>query len=303
MLTISNPAGNELESVLRFCFRHVPDSELSLRTEHILKLFAAGQIDLNGIFQAKYGDTPHNSTLVGGMYAQNRQDGSVMLFVPAIKDGFPPDMFSEPLENYCRLQNAFAAVALADRNQPFDEKAFCRTGQFRFLSDLIHLAVQITPERCEPADPLQFIPLSSFSESVSERLVPLVKATYEDSRDFPALMQMASVEHVLQGYKTGVLYRPDLWFFIRYAGADAGVLLLTDTAPDQMELTYMGLIQSVRRKGLSRKIVQFAKQTAGMMQRSLLLTSADEKNVPAIQSYLSQGFQAWDRKRIFARFF
>ena len=197
---------------------------------------------------------------------------------------------------------------MADRDQPFDERALCSVGQFRFLSDLLYLATEIAPnEQANEPYHLQFIPLSEYSgeimEGFSERLARLVQGTYEGSLDFPELMQIAPVEYVLQGYKAGALFRPELWFIIQKEGVDVGVLLLTDASPEQFELTYMGLLASVRRQGLSREIVRFAREITSREQRLLLLTSVDEKNVPACQAYLAQGFRAWDRKKVYARFY
>jgi GNAT superfamily N-acetyltransferase len=172
------------------------------------------------------------------------------------------------------------------------------------LSDLIHLAAEVSPN--EPSDEpsrLQFVPLSDYSDAVADRLTQLVKATYDNSLDFPDLMQISPVEHVLQGYKTASLFRPELWFVLRKDGDDVGVLLLTDVPPEQIELTYMGLLESARRHGFAKEIVRFAKAITSREKRMLLLTSVDEKNIPACQSYLAQGFQAWDRKKVYARFF
>ena len=299
MLAVTNPTEAELESTLQFAFQYLPPHESALRIEMMMQHYRSGQIDLHGIFQAKHGETR-----VGAMYAQSRPDGSVMLWIPVMAKGVSPEPIFESLAQFCRSRNAFAAVALADRNQPFDEQMFCTAGQFQFLSDLIHLAVEVLPD--EPSEEpyrLQFVPLSHYSEDVSDRLTRLVKTTYDHSLDFPDLMQIAPVEHVLQGYKTGVLFRPELWFFIQKENTDIGVLLLTDAAPDQFELTYMGLIESARRQGWAKEIVRFAKEVTWRWKRPLLLTSVDEKNIPACQTYLLHGFKAWDRKKIYARFF
>jgi GNAT superfamily N-acetyltransferase len=116
-------------------------------------------------------------------------------------------------------------------------------------------------------------------------------------------MQIAPVEQVVLGYKTGALFRPELWFFIQHEGVDVGVLLLTDAAADQFELTYMGLLESVRGRGFSKEIVRFARERTSRENRPLLVTSVDEKNLPACQTYLSNGFKAWDRKKVYVRFF
>ena len=299
MLEITNPTEAELEITLRVAFQHLLPDESALRIGMLMQQYQSGQVDLRGVFQAK-----HENNLVGALYAQSRPDGSVMLWVPAMAEGFPLEPLCESLIQFCRSQNAFAAVALADRNQPFDEPSFCSAGQFHFLSDLVYLAVEVSPnEPQEQPYRLQFVPLSDCPEDVSDRLTRLVKETYQHSLDFPDLMQIAPVESVLQGYKAGSLFRPELWFFLQIGGTDVGVLLLADTSPDQFELTYMGLIESARGQGFSQEIVHFAKAITSREKRALLLTTVDEKNIPACQSYLVQGFKAWDRKKVYARFF
>ena len=299
MLEITNPTEAELETTLQVVFQHLSPQESALRINAIIQQYHSGQMDLSGIFQAKY-----ENTLVGALYAQHRADGSIMLWVPALAKEFSLEPMCQALEQFCRSSKAFAAVALADRNQSFDEQTFCSAGQFQFLSDLIHLAVEISPdEPTEKSLRLQFVPLSDYSDDISDRLARLVKETYQHSLDFPDLMQIAPVEAVLQGYKAGSLFRPELWFFLQNEGVDVGVLLLTDASPDQLELTYMGLLESARGKGFAKEIVRFAKAIACREKRSLLLTTVDEKNIPACQSYLAQGFKAWDRKRVYARFF
>ena len=299
MLTISNPTEAELKNTLQVAFQHLSPNEFDLRIGTIMQQYRLGQLDLAGIFQAK-----HENILVGAMYAQCRPEGSVMLAPPIMAKGFPFEPMFEALEHFCRSHNAYAAVALADRNQLFDEQTLCTIGQFRYLSDLIHLAAEISPnEHSSKPYHLQFVPLSDCSEDISDRLTRLVKGTYEQSLDFSDLMQIAPVEHVLQGYKCGELFRPELWFFVQKDGTDVGVLLLTDASPEQFELTYMGLLESARRQGFSREIVRFAREMTSREKRLLLLTSVDEKNIPASQSYLSHGFKAWDRKKVYARLF
>jgi len=299
MLQITHPTSDELEITLQVAFRHLPPNESALRIGAVMQHYQAGKIDLSGIFQTKFDDT-----LVGALYAQHQPDGSVMLWIPDTAEDFPLEPMLEPLAQFCHSKQAFAAVALADRHQMVDERVLCTIGKFRFLSDLIYLAAEISPqETSEKPYRLNFVPLSDDSDEVMERLTRLVKATYDNSLDFPDLMQIAPVEQVVHGYKTGAVFRPELWFFIQHEGIDVGMLLLSDTAADQFELTYMGLLESARGHGFSKEIVRFAKERTSRERRPLLVTSVDEKNIPACQTYLSHGFQAWDRKRVYVRFF
>ncbi|MDR3182836.1 MAG: GNAT family N-acetyltransferase [Planctomycetaceae bacterium] len=301
VLLIVHPSESELEAVLLTAFRHLPAAEQAARVDSLLQMHDAGNLQLDGLWTAKNGET-----LVSAMYAQRRPDGSVMLWVPSMPPGYSAEPFYDVLEKYCRHVNAYAAVALADKNQPFDEKTLVEYGHFEFLSDLLYLAAELSPNDAayEPQR-LRFIPLAEITdvppEEKMQRLTTLVKATYTHSLDFPKLMSIAPVESVLQGYKAGALFREELWFFVQSEGRDIGVLLLTDSSPEQFELTYMGLLDAERGKGYAKEIVRYAKSLAARWNKALLLTSADEKNVPACQSYLSQNFRVWDRKKVFAR--
>ena len=319
MLEITHPSESELEGALHFAFGHLPANEHRLRIESIMLQRQSGRIDLQSIVLAK-----HAGQLVGVLYAQTRPDNSVMFWVPALLPGFPQEPLLDRLVQFCLSKKVFAAIAIADRTQVFDERAFCSAGHFRYLSDLVHLVSELPPHVSEnkasqdtipqntipqgkvsldKPSRLQFIPLSAYREDTSDRLTRLVKETYHETLDFPELMHIAPVEQVLQTYKSDLPYRPDLWFFIQYEDADVGVLLLTDCGPEQFELTYMGLVPSVRRQGFSREIVRFAKNITSQSGRFLLLTSVDGQNHPACQTYLSQGFKAWDRKKLYIRFF
>jgi GNAT superfamily N-acetyltransferase len=298
MLTVTNPTESELETTLQLAFQHLSPEELPIRIGLIMQQYHSGQMDLGGIFQVK-----HENSLVGALYAQSRPDGAVMLWVPSMAEGFSQEPMFESLAQFCRSKNAFAAVALADRQQSFCEQTFCSAGQFQYLSDLVYLATEVAPhETSNEPYRLQFVPLENDSDNVMDRLTRLVKETYHNALDFPDLMQIAPVEQVVQGYKTGGLFRPELWFFLQKENVDVGALLLTDAAPDQFELTYMGLVESARRQGFSTEIVRFAKEITSRANRPLLLTTVDEKNIPACQTYLSHGFKAWDRKKVSVRF-
>jgi GNAT superfamily N-acetyltransferase len=299
LLQVVSPSENELETALQLAFRHLPPEESMARVGTLLQQYDAGQLDLNGLFLAKNGDA-----FVAAMYAQRREDGSVFLWVPSTPAGYSPELLYNALENYCRNEKTFAAVALADKNQPFDEKMLLEYGHFEFLSDLVYMAVELPPQEAafEPKQ-LRFVPIAENGNTESEHLQTLVKATYNDSLDFPKLMSITPVEKVLLGYKAGALFVPELWFFVQYQEQDIGVLLLTDASSQQCELTYTGLLSEYRGRGFSKEIVRFAKSVAAQRGKMLLLTSVDEKNIPACQSYLANGFRAWDRKKVFARFY
>jgi GNAT superfamily N-acetyltransferase len=296
---ISNPDAGELEETLRFAFEHLPENELTIRTNSILEQFHSGMLRLEGIFQAK-----RHGQRIGVLFSQLRIDQTVLLWVPVIQDGFSIEVFFEPLHQFCYKNKAIAVLALADYGQQIDETTLISVGKFELLSDLIHLVFSVAKMTEETAisPELQFIPMSRFPDNMFDQMAELVQATYRNTRDFPQLMQIAPVRQVLHTYQSGQIFLPELWFFVQKNNQNIGVLLMTDQPEEQIELTYMGLIEDVRGLGFSKEIVRYAKQTAQLRKRLFLLTSVDEQNTPALKTYLSQGFAAWDRKSVYAKF-
>jgi GNAT superfamily N-acetyltransferase len=299
MVDISNPDAGELEDTLRFAFGHLPDNELTIRTNSILEQYHSGMLRLEGIFQAKIG-----GQRIGVLFSQLRIDQTVLLWVPVMRGGFSIELFFEPLQQFCYKNKAIAILALADLGQRFDEATLVSVGQFELLSDLIYLVLPVTSivEDTDISAELQFLPMNHFPEDMFDQMVELVHATYRNTCDFPRLMQIAPVRQVLYTYQAGQLFLPELWFFIRKENRNIGVLLMTDQPEEQIELTYMGLIEEMRGFGFSKEIVRYAKRIAHLRKRLFLLTSVDEQNAAALKTYLSQGFTAWDRKSVYAKF-
>jgi GNAT superfamily N-acetyltransferase len=298
-VNISNPDAGELEETLRFAFGHLPENELAIRTHSILEQYHSGTLSLEGIFQAKI-----HGQRIGVLFSQLRIDQTVLLWVPVMRGGFSISLFFEPLQQFCYKNEVIAILALVDLGQQFDEAALVSVGKFELLSDLIYLVFSVTKSEKDTdiLSELQFLPMSHFPDDMFDQMVELVHATYRNTRDFPQLMQIAPVRQVLYTYQSGQIFLPELWFFIRKENRNIGVLLMTDQPEEQIELTYMGLIEEVRGFGFSKEIVRYAKRIAQLRKRLFLLTSVDEQNEAALKTYLSQGFAAWDRKRVYAKF-
>lgn len=292
-MKITHPTPDDLDATLRMAFAHLPPNELSARIE----AFTSKPISLDGVFQAK-----EQERLVGALFSFFRADGAIMGWIPAMLEGRSTLPLFESLEHYARAIRARAILLLADRQQQYDESSLLASG-YEYLSDLVHMVVPIQPEEPIALDTgLEFLSLKQLGDPEPE-LVELVARTYRNSRDFPRLMSNIPASQVLEGYRHDAAYDPEIWFFVRRQGHDLGVLLLTDFPDDQMELTYMGLAQEARGQGLSREIVRFARLMARKRNRAFLLTAADERNTAALKAYLAQGFRAWDRKKVHARFF
>lgn len=287
-----------LLELLRFAFGHLPPQEREVRIDAILSQNRRPEKILEGIFQLESADKR-----VGVLYSQLRTDGTVMLWPPTMLDGYSPKPLFERLEVYCRKNKAKAVMCLADRGQVFDEASLLHDGRFEYLSDLLYLVATLNEDdrRNMPVEDIEFLPLTSVLEGGHERMVAAVRATFYRTKDFPRLIGVMAPEDILHGYKEDGLFDPEIWFFVRWNGEDVGVLILTDQPEDQLELTYMGLVEEVRGRGLARSIIRQARHIAAVRKRTYILTAVDEQNTAALKSYLAEGFQAWDRKKVYAK--
>jgi len=296
---ISNPTSEELIEVLQLVFAHIPGTELPARIDAILIQFGLGTIPLDGIFQAK-----ENGRLIGALFTQIRSDGTIVLWPPVAPNRDTCREFFEVFEQYCLRKSAKIAVMLVDQQQRIDCQLLNELGGFVFQSEIVYLVCESEKDVVRTCHPmLEFIPMTAVSGPEFERMAELVTETYRNSRDFPGLVGVTPTDEVLRGYQRNTVFHPELWFFIRNANEEVGVLLLADQSDDQMELIYMGFREPYRGLGFAGEIVAKALETAKRWNRPLLLTAVDEQNSAAVRAYLKQGFVAWDRKKVFARFF
>lgn len=300
-----------VEETLELAFRHLDDMERQARILPILEQFRSGRLPPEGLFQAR-----REGRLVGALVSQLRPDGCLMFWRPTMRDNASSTALLEALQEYARRLRCPAVMALADRQQTSGKKDELLESGFDYLSELLYLVMMLEeftpPDETQHPIPesgmeyrpqLEFEALETGRSEELQRMENVVKATYVASLDFPRLLGILEVPKVLLGYRQNGTFRPDLWFFVRESGRDIGSLILSDYGEDPMELTYMGLIESARSRGLGRQIVRFAAETARREGKVILLTAVDEKNPAALRSYLSQGFRVWDRKKVYVRLF
>ena len=143
---------------------------------------------------------------------------------------------------------------------------------------------------------LEFIPHYTIS---AERWGQLVESTYVDTLDVPELNGLRNVENTLAGYASTVSGVPQSWWVVRCKNTDIGCLLLTPTAPGYCELTYVGIRPEWRREGISKIIMNFARDWALENAPEGMMLAVDLRNFPALRLYQACGFttqrfvQAW----------
>jgi mycothiol synthase len=242
--------------------------------------------------------------LVGAGLAQVQPGRALHVWLPRTAIDEPPETALHILQillDSCRNFQVVLAQILMASPSPSEEELI-RRGHFEYLADLLYLVCpeQNYPER-RPISPLQFEP---YDPADSARFANLVESTYQDTKDSPRLNGVRQIEDVLEGYRAVGTFDPRCWFFVKENGVDIGCLLLAEHAAyKNLELIYMGVIPSARGRGWGVHIAQFAQWQASNAGCARLVLAVDEANQPGLRMYAAAGFQIWDRRRVFVKFF
>ncbi len=124
-----------------------------------------------------------------------------------------------------------------------------------------------------------------------------VLASYEDTRDCPALVGKRAIGDVMEGHRSTGLFLPEYWGVLLSDGEPAGVLLCNALpARDAMELVYLGVSKPYRGRGIGGQLVRQAIRWSERRRVSSLYLAVDEQNTPAVAMYRGAGFRAETRK-------
>ena len=109
---------------------------------------------------------------------------------------------------------------------------------------------------------------------------------------------------MIAGYRATGVYRAENWLIVQHDGQDVGVLILADHPQARhWELVYMGLVPEARGCGWGRQITQHAQTLAEDAQVERIVLAVDAENEPALRMYRTAGFQTWDHRSVYVRFF
>ncbi len=276
---------------------------------------------LDGLFVAVQGDH------VLGAALARRQPGRTALVWPPRLTAVPGEQTGTAL---LRAAVDFAVVGGAALLQALlvpeydDDQRVLRAAGFRPVALLDYLSWQCDAfPRQRPTGPLHFVPSPS---PHWPRLLRIVSATYQATRDCPALNDVRTVADVLDGYRCGGPQAAYHWFVVQADAAtlmsdptaagrdrdgtgheaspqplwpglvDVGCLLLAAHDPATWELQYMGLSLAARRRGWSQHLVRYAQWLAGSRGAQRLVLAVDAHNEPAQRTYRRAGFAAWEQR-------
>jgi ribosomal protein S18 acetylase RimI-like enzyme len=256
-------------------------------------LHAEGETSYPGLLVAR-----DVKDMVGAVWVQLAPGSTAIVWPPAI-GGPASEELIRASASFLDQQRVALAQILLSPDAPQDPQLLA-AGDFRRLVELDYLAIEKASfPTASTSDDLQFAAAAS---DHPQRLGRLLLETYEQTLDCPQLNGLRNAADVLAGYAAQGEFSVDCWFFVRQAGKDVGVLILTPhPGSATWELVYMGVVPAARGNGLGAQIVNFALAQASAGGAERLVLAVDQTNEPALVTYRAAGFVGWNKRTVYAR--
>lgn len=143
---------------------------------------------------------------------------------------------------------------------------------------------------------LTFLSLDQVEESLFSSTL---QQTYIDTQDIPELCGLRTPLEIMLGHQSQGKFDPGHWWLAFHQGKPAGVLLLTDFPETaEWDLSYLGLIPSLRRMGMGKEIVLQGLRFARNRGAAGMTVSVDVRNLAACRLYASLGFCMVEEREI-----
>ncbi len=188
------------------------------------------------------------------------------------------------------------------------DAAVLRQASFEHLANLSYMRLDLskTPQAADPDAELPddaHVEWKTFGQYSEGQLIDLIRATYADSLDCPALDGVRRLSDVVAGHKASGIFRPQSWYIAHLGGRPGGCLLMNDSFLGRSgEVVYMGVAREFRGRGLGRKLISRAAADARSRGLSALTLAVDTQNSYALKVYEQSGFVLTQSRCAFVRF-
>lgn len=131
-----------------------------------------------------------------------------------------------------------------------------------------------------------------FGPATRAEFAATLRATYQDSLDFPELTGLRPMEDILLAHQSSGGFHNDLWEIARLGGQNAGCALLAPLLGGAvLEVVYMGVAPEFRGREVGSLLLRRALQHCRETGARRLTLAVDDRNAPAKQLYERFGFK------------
>jgi ribosomal protein S18 acetylase RimI-like enzyme len=289
----------ERTRVLSFMFASLPQEESAARLADVLRAEADGSLSLDGLLKVE-----HAGRLIAAGFYMVQADRTAYLWPPVT--GASPvadDACDALLQEIChRIDRADALLAqcLLAGNETAERRALLRNG-FEHLADLSFLQRPLD-KPLPPRVALELETVTFDAERNRDQFALILERTYCGTLDCPAFNDHRTGHDALRSHQTSGRFDPRRWKLYRRAGADVGVLLMSDhPEQDAWEVVYIGIVPEARGENYGRALVLEGLHAARSAHRSSVFLAVDLQNAPALRVYRGLGFDEIALRAVYVR--
>jgi mycothiol synthase len=278
-MTIRPAQPEDYENALRWLSPR--DEAGALQVHHRLECLKDGTLDARGLWVAV-----EAGTIQGALLYQTGADGAALVWPAGATD--PANVAALHTHVQAQWKNTGIPYAFALVEPDTDAGGLTQAG-FQSVTHVLEMTLSIAPRVDLPEDDLIWSPYHSVAP---EAFTETFRAGFIDSLDCPELNPLRSAEVVQEGY---ALTAPDtrLWWLIEEAWPVRRALatvVVARSGEREWELAFLGVIPDARRRGVGRRLLFTLLGWASLAGVRTLRVTVDERNLPALQIYMSAGF-------------
>lgn len=203
-----------------------------------------------------------------------------------------------------RLDRARIALAqaLLETGELLHVKAFERARYTR-LATLQYLERRLGRIKASPApDWPEEVTLLEYRPEREGLFKEALAESYVDTLDCPALCGLRDIEDVFRDHRGQGVQDAELWTLVLWKGRPAAVMLLNPLADgESVELSYLGVGATFRKRGLARRLMALAMRRLSDRRFRRFTLAVDDRNQPALALYRSFGLACTDRRLAYIR--
>jgi len=185
--------------------------------------------------------------------------------------------------------------SLLDPSQVLEAKSLI-AGGFAQMATLVYQQQELNASVQQAAlDPS--IEMVTWSPGRRPLFAQTILESYEETLDCPGMLGLRHIDDIIASHMASGRFVPELWFVAKIDGQPAAVMLL-NLVPQReaLELVYLGVGLSWRRRGLGQKLLSYGMSQCGRYDVSSMILAVDDSNTPAKHLYQEMGFISQGRK-------
>lgn len=300
-------AVSSLDEALRLQFQTFPEPDRATRIEQLIESAENQVVSIDECLVCHHGDR-----IAGVLLLVSQTDGTIYVWPAETLSGLHPDDDATIRRNL--YQEATHVVdspeiwigqSLLETDQEEQSRELSANG-FPLLTDLIFMNHAVTSAQDEPLtdkQPDEIWASEPFDEAVNAtEFARLVEQTYLNTCDVPELNGTRDGWESLASHRHSGVHCPTRWRLFRHEGRPAGLLLLTEHAPEPVwEVVYFGVAPELRGKGFGKRVLQAGIDLARKNDIEAIVLAVDVRNEPAMRLYEELDFLRFDRRIVHAR--